>query len=813
MRILLVDDDELFTNQLKENLKQHRYVVDAAFDGQEGWEYTEAQEYDLIVLDVMLPKLDGITFCSRLRAKGLQVLVMFLTARATSEDKIKGLDVGADEYVVKPVPLAELIARIRALLRRKSTTVSTKLEWGSLSLEPRTGDVKFADKALNLTKKEYSLLELLMQDAEKIHSQSTIQNQIWSFEDEPPTSDAVRTLVKRLRQKLKAAKAADLIETVFGLGYRLNPAFQELPAKESSISSQVNQKPVKSSNKTKLLKGKQNVTEAEESQIRLLIVDQDKKYIDTLVEIASRRGWQTAIAANLKLARDALQRVLPDIVLLEISIEEWENKFIFLEDLSAKEPEIPVLVFTDQELSTDRVALARRKSKGFFHKPIPANRVIEAISQTLKPKKTQAKVLLVDDDKMILRLVRTLLEPWGINVTTLNNSLKFWDELESVQPDLVILDVQMPTIDGIELCQLLRNDSRWSWLPIIFLTGQRDTDTIQQVFSSGADDFINKPVVAPELITRIFNRLERNRLLREQAEINPLTGLSNRQRATKDLERLLNLANNYQQCFCLAVLNVDDLQVINRKYGHGVGDKMLRRLAVLLQKELRDEDIVSSWNGGEFLIGMYGITRGYGIEWLAEILEILRMIEFDAADTKLNISFSAGVSQYPEDGNTIQALYQSAALSMEQAILKEGNCIIPFNWKPLQSNELPVYKDVILIHHDCGFANSIMEALTTRSYHPHWFTDGKAALKLIAKKNPSMYGKIILVEDNLPDLSGLEVLKHLKRDKVIHKSKVIWLSNLKSEIDKALHLGCCDYINVPCNISAFMYRLRCLVEG
>ena len=129
--------------------------------------------------------------------------------------------------------------------------------------------------------------------------------------------------------------------------------------------------------------------------------------------------------------------------------------------------------------------------------------------------------MVVDDDRMTLRLVRTLLEPWGIKVNILNDSLKFWDELQSVKPDLLILDVQMPNVDGIELCQLLRNDSRWAWLPIVFLTGQRDTQTIQQVFSAGADDFINKPVVAPELITRIFNRLERTRLLQEQAEINP----------------------------------------------------------------------------------------------------------------------------------------------------------------------------------------------------------------------------------------------------------------------------------------------------
>ncbi|MGB6294746.1 MAG: response regulator, partial [Rivularia sp. (in: cyanobacteria)] len=576
MKILLVNDDEQFTNQLKANLKKHRYIVDTAVDGQEGWEFFEAQEYDLIVLDVMLPKLDGITFCSRLRAKGLQVLVMFLTARAASEDKINGLDAGADDYVVKPVPLPELTARIRALLRRKAATVSTILEWGNLSLEAKTGEVKYADILLNLTKKEYSLLELFMQDPQKIYSQNSILNQLWTFEDEPPTRDAIRTLVKRLRQKLKAAKAPDLIETVFGLGYRLNPEFQ----KATSIDSNHKLSKKLVSTVSPISKNNSGATteiESYESQSRLLVVDEDKEFIDRFVELASLQGFQTAIAPNPKLARDSLQRVRPDIILLDISIDNKNDEFLFLEEISKQESSIPVLIFTSQELSTDRIALARRKSQGFFHKPISPSRVLEVVTQTLKPrKKTEAKVMVVDDDRMTLRLVRTLLEPWGIKVNILNNSLKFWDEIQSVKPDLLILDVQMPNVDGIELCQLLRNDSRWAWLPIIFLTGQRDIETIQQVFSAGADDFVNKPVVAPELITRIFNRLERTRLLREQAEINSLTGLPNRQRATQDLEKLLHLANQYQQCFCFAILKIDDLNKINRNYGHGFGDKILR---------------------------------------------------------------------------------------------------------------------------------------------------------------------------------------------------------------------------------------------
>ncbi len=820
MKILLVNDDEQFTSQLKANLKEHRYVVDTAVDGQEGWDFVEAQEYDLIVLDVMLPKLDGITFCSRLRAKGLQVLVMFLTARSASEDKINGLDAGADDYVVKPVPLPELTARIRALLRRKATSVSTVLEWGNLSLEAKTGEVRYGDILLNLTKKEYSLLELFMQDPQKIYSQNSILNQLWTFEDEPPTRDAIRTLVKRLRQKLKAAKAPDLVETVFGLGYRLNPQFEKASSIDSNSKLSKMVSAVSSTSKNNsaatgetVVTQKQSSIESHELQPRLLIVDEDKEFIDNLVKLATARRWQTAIAPNPQLARESLQRVRPDIILLDISIDQKNDEFIFLEEMSKQEPPIPVLVFTSQELSTDRVALARRKSQGFFHKPISSKRVLEVITQTLKPgKQTEPKVMVVDDDRMTLRLVRTLLEPWGIKVNILNDSLKFWDEIQSAKPDLLILDVQMPNVDGIELCQLLRNDSRWAWLPIIFLTGQRDTETIQQVFSAGADDFINKPVVAPELITRIFNRLERTRLLREQAEINSLTGLPNRQRASQDLARLLHLANQYQQCLCLAVLKIDNLNKINRNYGHGFGDKMLRRLASLLQKELRNEDIVSSWNGGEFLVGMYGISRGYGVEWLAEVLETLRSIEFEA-EKPVGITFSAGVTQYPEDGSDIQTLYRLAASTMERAKEYGGNCVLPSDSKPLQSRQSPLHKDVILLHQDSAFANSIMEALLTRSYHVHWLKDGKTALEVLGGKSLCLHSEVILLEENLPGLNGLEILQHFKKDKIIQRSKVVWLSTNTSEIEKALQWGCFDYINVPCNISAFMYRLRHFVEG
>jgi len=221
MRMLLVEDDMPLGEALAEALIDQRYVVDVVNDGEAAWQQVKALAYDLILLDMMLPKLDGVGLCQRLRSHGYGIPILMLTARDTTTDKVTGLDAGADDYVVKPIDLQELFARIRALLRRGNSPSSPILEWGSLHLDPSTYEVTYDQQSLHLTPKEYNLLELLLRNGRRVLSRSVIIEHLWSLED-PPEEDTVKAHIKSLRQKFKAVGAPnDLIETVHSVGYRL----------------------------------------------------------------------------------------------------------------------------------------------------------------------------------------------------------------------------------------------------------------------------------------------------------------------------------------------------------------------------------------------------------------------------------------------------------------------------------------------------------------------------------------------------------------------------------------------------------------
>ncbi|MGB7443778.1 MAG: response regulator transcription factor [Coleofasciculaceae cyanobacterium] len=221
MRILLVEDDDRIARPIAEDLRHQHYVVEVASDGIEGWEYAQAAEYDLILLDLMLPRLDGISLCKRLRSSRYLGFVLMLTAKDTTTDKIIGLDAGADDYLVKPFDLEELAARIRALLRRPCEMRQPVLRQGELTLDPVCHTVAYAGEPLDLTPKEYLILECLLQNPGQVFTRTMLLDKLWEL-DRASGENTIKTHITNLRRKLKAVGCRNkLIETVYGVGYRL----------------------------------------------------------------------------------------------------------------------------------------------------------------------------------------------------------------------------------------------------------------------------------------------------------------------------------------------------------------------------------------------------------------------------------------------------------------------------------------------------------------------------------------------------------------------------------------------------------------
>lgn len=624
MKILLVEDDLHSAAILLQLLAESHYTIDAVADAKTAWQYVEAYDYNLIILDVILPDSDGLGLCAKLRNEGYTIPVLLLTAKDSTSDRVMGLEAGADDYVVKPYHFQELVARIRALLRRyhEGDTLIQEFGWNGLRLDLKTNIVTYKQQPLRLTQKEYGLLEIFLRHPQQIFSRSALIDQVWSAGDFP-SEEAVTTHIKGLRQKLKAAGLqVDPIESVYGLGYRLKAAPIQATAEPMAISPLANE-PIIDKNISSLDKARvqeviaimsqkliaslpetiamfrrvaialeqdelgadlryegymlahrligslgslgfpegsaiarqlevmlhsdfslsifdvellqQLVTKLEQATLNpspsisseptllladysplplLLIIDDDVRFTHEIHLEAETWGMRIQTANDLTTARAKIAKEAPDVILLDIMFpNSSENGLNFLDELSQRETKIPTVMMSATSGLSARVRSARKGSCSFIEKPASTKEILKTVSRVLyQPFSDRSKVMIVDDDPTLLKILRRSLGNWDIEVVTLQNPHQFWQVLEATEPDLLILDLVMPDYSGIDLCKAVRTDSLWRDLPIVFLSAQTDHETIRQLFIAGADDYLSKPVAESDLYTRVLSRLDRDRL-------------------------------------------------------------------------------------------------------------------------------------------------------------------------------------------------------------------------------------------------------------------------------------------------------------
>lgn len=632
MKILLIEDDEIFIEHLSTSLMRQNYTVEAVAEANLGWEYAQATKYDLIVLDINLPDLDGISLCQKLRQAHYEGAILLLTANTDDLSKVNGLDAGADDYVIKSCTPEELCARIRALLRRPRELTATVLQWGELQLDPRTCQVSYRHQAISLSPKEYALLELFLRHPQQIFSSDILIERLWSFDD-TPGDETVRTHIKRLRRKLKRAGASQVIENIYGMGYRLmaapeaaiaaapepprspqtpapplpppvSPPTPAAVARQAAIaaldkfrpllverltvldqavvafdagrwSPQWQQEAGQAAHKLAGSLGLFGLTEGTQISQTLeaalqpaaspglealspsfaQLVTQLHQAIDIALEpsspvstavsqpaiatteatrpllmaISDQPAWLaelTAIAADaacqltassLHQALEPLAQPAPDVVVLDLTgPTPRQDGLRLLAQFAQQDAARSVLAITESTDFSTRLAVTRCGGNCLcLPKSTPPPQIIQqALEQCWPQASATLHIIAVDDDPLILATLDQQLTAQGLQVTTLENPHRLWETLSMTPPDLLLLDFEMPEVNGVELCQVIRSDRQWRHLPILFLSARRDAAIVQQMYGAGADDYIAKPFTPSDLMTRIRNRIHRSRALR-----------------------------------------------------------------------------------------------------------------------------------------------------------------------------------------------------------------------------------------------------------------------------------------------------------
>ncbi len=804
MKILLVEDDQSTSELLAATLTAHRYAVDIATDGKVGLELATLWNYDLLALDVQIPKIDGISVCRQLRSQGCSAPIIILTAHGSTDDIIRGLDAGADDYMTKPCDPEQLLARIRALLRRTGASQITTLTWGKLCLNPALVQVTYASQSVTLRPKEYSLLELFLRHPQRVFSRNAIIDHLWTI-DNCPTEHAVTNLIKDLRRQLKAVgMGEELIETVYGLGYRLNsPPTEEVPIAPETIQEPL---PVVSPTPadpttaagvtaiaqiaerfrqslaerlTSLQAGLQSLqgnllsterrlaTQAEAHRLAgslgtfgyaqgselarmidhllngntalepsllsrcfdlfaqlqevlaiplalpaadtpvsselplVLLVGNPTELVEALCQEANSWGVQCQPVPTRSMSQiaDTLSGREPIAILFMLTHNpSQDDTLAMVQNLKEQFPGIPVLILADQDNFADRIRVARVGGDRYLTPPLIPSSVFQEIAQLVPQSPvTVAKVLIVDDDPLILAHLTQLLQPWGLQIMCLDDPNQFWTALTTMQPDLLLLDVEMPTFNGIELCRVVRQDPRHGDLPILVVSAHTDVAAIQRVFAAGADDLISKPVVGPELVTRVLSRIERSRLRqqlnqlqqqqtrlwRQQVNIDALTQVANRHAGELYLQQEWQRRLRSQENLSLILCDIDYFKPYNDRYGQRAGDSCLHRVATTIQGCIKfDSDQIARYGDDVFAVILPGTLLTDALSVAHRIQQAIAQLQLphETSPVSASVTVSMGITgTLPTANKACDDLLATAEQALNAAKSKGRNtyCLYP----------------------------------------------------------------------------------------------------------------------------------------
>jgi DNA-binding response OmpR family regulator/HPt (histidine-containing phosphotransfer) domain-containing protein len=447
---------------------------------------------------------------------------------------------------------------------------------------------------------------------------------------------------------------------------------------------------------------------------------------------------------------------------------------------------------------TDRVALVRAGAARILPEDLGLDALADELATLVAGRREASdRVLVVDDDPEVLAVVGDVLAAAGHEVTVLSDPKELWTALERSRPALIILDVDMPGVDGIALCRSLRADANWASTPVLFLTVAYGPSIVAELFAAGADDYVLKPFAGPELVARVGNRLERVRLLRASAGTDPVSGLELRGLAQARLKRLCRHADRLGLPLAVGIVRL----VAAAETGIEAADAALTETGRTMRTSLGPEDVGARWSDDELLVGQLGLGEH-------DIRELLGSMLADLG--RRGVALAAGIAVYPRDGEDLSAIMRDARAAAVAAAEPGAGPVVVHGW----DRERPERVDIALVEDDDALAGVLEHALATRGYRTRVLPDGDEAARLLGGPRPSLEALLVLLDWDLPGRDGLTVLRGLAADGRLADTTVVMLTARASEREvlAALELGASDHVAKPISIPVLMQKVRSALE-
>jgi DNA-binding response OmpR family regulator/HPt (histidine-containing phosphotransfer) domain-containing protein len=529
----------------------------------------------------------------------------------------------------------------------------------------------------------------------------------------------------------------------------------------------------------------------------VLVVDGDAEHALRLVEAAVAHGMRAWSAADVATAQSASSR-RPDLVVMDPATA-GDPDLSYLAHVAAGPDPRPVIIVTDPAAGVDRAAVVRAGARAYLEKSMAPRAVMRIARRTVERGAQGAAVLVVDDDPTVTELLADLLGTRGLRVVGLDDPRLLWSELQRVRPDILVLDFDMPHLDGLQLCRMVRGDEAWARLPVVFLSGSASPPVVRALYAAGADDHVAKPFDPEDLVTRVLNRLDRSRHLAELWDTDAATGLANRRGFTTQCQRLIELARREAKPFTLALVAPDEGPSADHPAGpSGPG------LGPLVRRSVAPGDAVGVLSQHRIGVGLFGSSLAEASDRLGGVLEAAR----GAA------TVSAGLARFPADGGDVATLVDAASRALDLARASGGDQVRAV--RDGADDSAPTAVDVLVVDDDEALATVLLHALTTRGYRAQWVTDGAEAAALLGgEASGGLRARVVLLDVGLPGLDGLSLLRDMASRGLLDHTRVIMvtLRSTETEVLTALDLGAFDHVAKPFSLPVLLHRVRRAIES